>query len=238
VKLLALDTATERCSAALWLDAPAGERAEQRERGHGELILPMIEELLTQANVELDQLDAIAFGCGPGAFTGVRMAVSLAQGLAWSVNLPLIPVSNLLAVAAQVLHTPPTPTDDCRRALICMDARMHEVYWGCFEGSGGSLHGVGLEAVGVPDTVRLPAGWSGAATCGAGTGFGTYAEALAIRFPGMTLLHPRMLPHARDIARLAALAGLAAAIAPDQAMPVYLRDDVARVPVATNPSSK
>ena len=135
MKLLALDTATELCSAALWLDGELITREASRERGHSELILPMIEELLRAAGVGLTRLDAIAVGRGPGAFTGVRLAVSVAQGLAFAANLPLLPISDLRALAAQALSAP----GSARHALICQDARMGEVYWGCFERTADSV---------------------------------------------------------------------------------------------------
>jgi tRNA threonylcarbamoyladenosine biosynthesis protein TsaB len=226
VKLLALDTATEQCSAALWLDGLVAIREAQRGRGHAELILPMIDELLTQAGIALRSLDAIAFGRGPGAFTGVRLAVSLAQGLAWSVGLPLIPVSDLRAVAAGTLPSLPAST----RALICMDARMHEVYWGCFEQHAHSICSVGHEAVAPPAAVRLPAGWSGGDVLGAGSGFAAYGSELSLRVPGLRAVDASALPHAREVAALAAADGLSAAIRAEDAAPVYLRDDVAKVP--------
>lgn len=227
MRLLALDTATELCSAALWLDGPAPMREAKRERGHAELILPMIDELLVETGVTLRQLDAIAFGCGPGAFTGVRLAVSLAQGLAWSSQLPLIPVSDLRAVAAQSLRAV-----DAARALVCMDARMHEIYWGCFERERDCIRPVGGESVGPPSAVTLPHGWAPAAVQAAGTGFGAYGPELSNRLPGMQSVDAGALPHARDIAWLAATDGLAASLRPEEAQPVYLRDDVARVPAS------
>jgi tRNA threonylcarbamoyladenosine biosynthesis protein TsaB len=236
MKLLALDTATEQCSAALWLDGPAGMREAQRERGHGELILPMIDGLLKQAAIGLRQLDAVAFGRGPGAFTGVRMAVSLAQGLGWSSGLPLIPVSNLRAVAARMLGSPGGPT----RAIVCMDARMQEVYWGCFERRGDTICAVGRERVGPAASVVLPADWSAGEVCGAGSGWSAYRSELSISLPALQAMDDITLPHAREIAWLAACDGLELAVRAEDAQPVYLRDDVAKIPgadAASAPSS-
>jgi tRNA threonylcarbamoyladenosine biosynthesis protein TsaB len=223
VKLLALDTSTELCSAALWLDGALITREASRERGHSELILPMIEQLLQQAGVALVQLDAIAFGRGPGAFTGVRLAAGVAQGLAFAVDLPLMPISDLRALAAQVLLAGAP-----RRTLICQDARMDEVYWGCFERPGDAVGALGPEAVAAPAKVMLPPAWDGAAVSGAGSGFAAYAAPLAAVAGQLTAIWPELRPRAREIARLAADDGLASAIPAEQAQPVYLRDDVAR----------
>jgi len=230
VKLLALDTATELCSAALWLDGQISVREELRARGHGELILPMIEALLVQAGLRLQQLDAIAFGRGPGAFTGVRLAVSLAQGLGYSAHLPLIPISNLRALAAQALQLPQA----MQRVLVCQDARMGEVYWGCFEyalrSGSQTLAAAGMESVSAPASVLLPAGWSDSTACGAGSGFAAYRAALSGIESQLAAVFPQLLPHAREIAQLAASDGMGCAVPAEYAQPVYLRDDVAKVP--------
>jgi len=229
VKLLALDTSTELCSAALWLDGALITREASRERAHSELILPMIEELLCEAGVGLAQLDAIAFGRGPGAFTGVRLAAGVAQGLAFAVDRPLMPISDLRALAAQAMLLAGAP----RRALICQDARMDEVYWGCFERPGEAVSAQGPEAVAAPGKVRLPPAWDGAAVSGAGSGFAAYAARLAALAGQLTVVFPDLRPRASEIARLAAADGLASAIPAEQAQPVYLRDDVAR-PASSN----
>lgn len=230
MRLLALDTATQLCSAALWLDGELTGREELRPRGHGELILPMIEALLTQARLPLQQLDAIAFGRGPGAFTGVRLAVSIAQGLGYAAGLPLIPISDLRAVAAQVVQLPQaTP-----RVLVCQDARMAEVYWGCYEQSmrdgWPTLRLHGAEGVGVPESVVLPEDWSDADVCGAGSGFTVYGPALTAANPPLVAIFADLLPRAREIARLAVADGMACAVPAADAQPVYLRNEVAKVP--------
>ncbi len=103
MRILALDTATENCSVALLIDGHLSARERLLGRGHAEHILAMIDELLQEAGVSLGTLNAIAFGCGPGAFTGVRLAASVTQGLAFGAGLPVVPVSDLRALAQRVL---------------------------------------------------------------------------------------------------------------------------------------
>ncbi|MGA2562688.1 MAG: tRNA (adenosine(37)-N6)-threonylcarbamoyltransferase complex dimerization subunit type 1 TsaB [Steroidobacteraceae bacterium] len=220
MKLLALDTASELCSAALWIDGACQTRECERARGSGELILGMIEQLLAESALSLKGLDAIAFGCGPGAFTGVRLALAVAQGLALAVGLPLLPISDLRALALRAISTTGAPA----RALICQDARMAEVYWGCFERSGETVPPA-PEAVSAPGAVHLPRHWSASPVCGAGSGFEAY-EALSSRLQ-LAPVWGRLRPRALEVARLAALDGLATAVPPDAAEPVYLRNDVA-----------
>jgi tRNA threonylcarbamoyladenosine biosynthesis protein TsaB len=227
MKLLALDTATELCSAALWIDGTVTTREQTRPRGHGELILPMIEQLLGEGGLSLAQLDAIAFGCGPGAFTGVRLAVSVAQGLGFAAGVPLIPVSDLRAIAAQVLTQQPQAGD---RVLVCQDARMSEVYCGCYQRSQQLCTLVGLESVTSPSAVDVPVAWRGVSVSGAGSGFSAYAEALSRATRDLAQVYPALLPRAREIAQIAASEGQRAAVPAESAQPVYLRDEVASVP--------
>jgi tRNA threonylcarbamoyladenosine biosynthesis protein TsaB len=221
MKILAIDTATERCSVALWRDGEVWQREQMASRAHAELILPMIDELLGQMGCRLSQLDAIAFGRGPGAFTGVRVAVSVAQGLAFGVGLPLVPVSDLeaLAAAASRLHGSP-------RALVCMDARMREVYWAAYSVSSSGVTAYTSEAVSAPTLVTPPdeGGWFGV-----GEGFRNYLPELEHQLGGqLSGMAPDLLPDARDVAALAAQAyAQGNFVQADQALPVYLRDKVA-----------
>jgi tRNA threonylcarbamoyladenosine biosynthesis protein TsaB len=226
VKLLALDSATERCSVALWLDGVVSAREAIRDRSHSELLLPMIAALLDQAGVTLRQLDGIAFGRGPGGFTGVRLATGIAQGLGFAAELPLLPISDLRALAAQALLLPAAPA----HALICQDARMGEVYWGCFERLEQTVLAVGPEAVGPPGSVALPPAWQGKRVCGAGSGFAAHMAVLAPLAAGLSAVAADLRPRATEIALLAARDGLANALPAEQALPVYLRDEVAQVP--------
>src|SRR3990170_6623060 len=148
MRLLAIDTATERCSVALRVEGQIIERSIELPRGHADLVLPMVEEVLREGGLQLRDVDGIAYGRGPGAFTGVRIAVGVVQGLAFGANLPTVGVSNLAAVAQQVAR-------DGDRILVCMDARMDQVYWSVFARESGSELVVSLapERVDAPDAV-------------------------------------------------------------------------------------
>jgi tRNA threonylcarbamoyladenosine biosynthesis protein TsaB len=233
VRILAIDTATENCSAALWIDDHMLARESVLERGHAEHILPMIDALLAAAGVGLAQLDAIAFGRGPGAFTGVRLAASVTQGLAYGAELPVVPISDLQALAQRALQLAPS----VERVLVCTDARMREVYWACFtRGAHGVAAAASEERVGEPATVRLPPSWQGGGAgfdVGAvGSGFGVYPQLNSL-VSGAGIVLGQLLPRAEEIARLAVPEVAARRVfPPDQALPTYLRDDVVRPPRA------
>jgi len=228
MKILALDTATEACSAALLVDGRLIVREEEFARGHAEHILPMVDAVLAEGGVGLAQIDALAFGRGPGGFTGVRLAASVVQGLAFASGRPVVPVSDLSAVAQRAFELPGTPA----RVLVCNDARMHEVYWGCFQRAGDGLAVlVGAEHVGAPSAIVLPEGWAAlpaGAVGGVGRGFRAYPELLPGVTPAVTVVQDDILPRAAEIARLAVPEVAAGRLLqPDDAIPVYLRDDVA-----------
>jgi tRNA threonylcarbamoyladenosine biosynthesis protein TsaB len=223
VKILALDTATENCSAALLADEGLSARERLLERGHGASILAMVDGVLTESGASLRDLSAIAFGRGPGSFTGVRLAASLTQGLSFGAGVPVVPVSDLRAVAQRALIQEAA----AHYVLVCNDARMREVYWGCFARSPeGVAELIGSERADDPKRVALPADWPpDAVVWGAGTGFDAY-PALAGMTPGLRVL-PGLYPRAIEIAHLAApevRAGRVLEAA--EALPTYLRDDV------------
>ena len=230
MKILALDTATENCSAALWVDGRLTQRELEVPRGHADLILTMVDELLGEAATKLPSLDAIAFGRGPGSFTGVRLAASVTQGLAFGADLPVVPISDLRAVAQRAVTLAHGENAAPRHVLVCNDARMQEVYWACFElGADGLMTPVGTERVSKPADVRLPDAWKGAAVVGAGRGFAAYGELRGNLAQRLTNVDANVLPGAHEIARLAVPEVRAGhAMAPEQAVPVYLRDDVAK----------
>jgi tRNA threonylcarbamoyladenosine biosynthesis protein TsaB len=225
VRILALDTATENCSAALLINGRLLEREELIGRGHAERVLPMIDELLREAALKLPDLAAVAFGRGPGAFTGVRLAASITQGLAYAAGLKVAPVSDLGAVAQRALALPGAPP----RVLVCADARMNEVYWACFERSPeGFAVTASPERVGSPESVEIPATWQREGGVGAGSGFAAYPALIARFEPKLWTIHAGLLPRASEIATLALEeAARGRLLDPEQALPVYLRDDVA-----------
>jgi tRNA threonylcarbamoyladenosine biosynthesis protein TsaB len=221
MRVLALDTSTEACSVALLIDGELHLRFELTERSHAELVLPMVESLLAEAGVGLADLDGLAFGRGPGAFTGLRIASGVVQGLALGANLPVVPVSSLAAVAEQVTAASGEPV------LVCNDARMGEVYWGVYaREADGSVTALAPEAVSAPDRV----GEGGpTARHAAGNALGRYPQLTERLLASGLQLHDGLYPRADAVARLGAL-GLAAGrgVAPEQALPIYIRDDVAR----------
>lgn len=215
--LLAFETSTEACSVALWQDGELRERFGIAPRQHAELALPWAQALLAEAGIAKSRIDAIAVGRGPGAFTGVRLGVALAQGIALALDRPVVAVSTLAALAFPVAG---------ERILAAIDARMGEVYLGAFAREGDGLRALQAEAVGRPDAIALAEGdgWQGT-----GTGFAAVDGMLRARL-GTRLAHvdATALPHAADVARLAApMFARGEALAPERVEPAYLRDNVA-----------
>lgn len=227
MRVLALDAATEACSVALLVSRDATlaaseviGRYEELGKSHAEKILGMAEALLAEAQVSLTALDGIAASVGPGAFTGVRISVAVAQGLAFGAGLPVVPVTTLEALAWAVVQDGPT------HALACLDARMGEVYWGCFVADApAGLIASSPQSVGPPEGVLLPL------PCvhrGIGRGFAAYPALGAL--PGVIVeeAHGRALPNARELATLGALRFRAGeGRDPAHLSPLYLRDKVA-----------
>jgi tRNA threonylcarbamoyladenosine biosynthesis protein TsaB len=218
VRVLALDTATEACSAALWTQEGVISRFAEVGRGHAEEILSMVDAVLAEAALPLSMLDGIAASVGPGAFTGVRISVAVAQGLAFGASLPVVPVTTLEALALQAMDA------GAQHALACLDARMGEVYWGCFAADAvRTLVACGELKVGPPAEVR--AAGTGPYH-GIGRGFAAYPELATL--PGLVTSSARALPEAGTMARLGAVRLLAGeGIDPADLTPVYLRDKVA-----------
>lgn len=222
MKLLALDTATENCSAALLIGAELIEREFLSARGHAEHLLAMIDSLLAQAGVTLGALDAIAFGRGPGSFTGVRLAASITQGLAFAAGRPVVAVSDLAAVAQRAFTLVP----ECARVLVCNDARMGEVYWAPYTQRRGLAEPAGPERVSAPAALLRE---HGRGVAGAGRGFAAYPQLAAHAGVEVPAGWERLLPRAADLLRLAVpeVEG-GRVLTPEQAVPIYVRDSVAK----------
>ena len=238
MRLLAIETSTEACSVAVLVGDAVIERFELAPRRHAELVLPWAEALLAEAGLRRADLDAIAVGRGPGAFTGVRLGISIGQGIALALDRPLLPVSTLAVLAAGgfrdagegsgtgIVGGAADGTAGPRSVLAAIDARMGEVYVGAFVREGEGLRALDRETVVAPDAVELPPGGS---WHGVGTGFAA-ADGALVRYLGNRLasVDARALPHAADLARLAVLAYAAGgAVAPERVEPAYLRDSVA-----------
>ena len=210
MKFAAFETATEWCSVAVWVDGEVAGAEERAGNRHGELVLPMLGRLLASAGVSIAQLDAIAFGAGPGSFTGLRIACGVAQGLAFSRGLPTLGVPTLEAMAEEC---------GAARVLACLDARMHEVYYSALERNGFRWREIVPARCVAPAAVQVPPGgdW-----VGCGNGFAVYGSL------GLSRVIPDIHPSAVAVARLAA-PRLAAGEGVDAALaaPVYVRDKVA-----------
>jgi tRNA threonylcarbamoyladenosine biosynthesis protein TsaB len=210
MRFAAFETSTEWCSVALWLDGEIRALEERAGSRHSELALPMLGKLLQDENLTPGNLEAVAFGAGPGSFTGLRIACGLAQGIALARNLPVMGISSLEALAEE---------SGAARVVACLDARMSEVYYSALEKVDGRWREVAAAQCVPPASVAIPAGqdW-----IGCGNGFAVYGSL------GMKKTMPEIHPSAVAVVRLAA-PRLAASEGVDAALaqPVYVRDKVA-----------
>lgn len=217
MKLLALDTSSNACSVALMVGEDVLLKHEVIQQ-QANVILFLIEELLSLKKLKLNQLDAIAFGCGPGSFTGLRVAASVVQGLAYAASLPVIAVSSL-AVLAQTVY------DEIGREniAVAVDARMQEVYWGFYQAQENLMRLSGKEQVIPPSLVVFP---QDIKTYGVGNGWDIYQD----QFPFKpSKIDAKALPKASSMLALAKQKYLCKEwLAPAEAVPVYLRDNVAK----------
>lgn len=221
MRLLAIDTTEEACSAALSIDGVLIERFELAPRRHSELVLPMMDTLLAEAGLSLRGLDALAFGRGPGSFTGVRIAASVIQGAAFGADLPVVPVSSLQALAQGAWRS-----SRAAAVLSALDARMSEVYWGAYRADHSGIMRAAIdECVCAPETVPVPTGHDWHAV---GSGWGSYQAVLSTRCTPRAAVDGTAQVHAQDVATLAAALFVEGAGVPaEQALPVYLRNEVA-----------
>lgn len=219
--ILAIETSTELASAALLAGGRVISRQTSGVQNHSQTILPMVQELLAEAGIGLAACDAIAFGCGPGSFTGVRTACGIVQGLAFGASLPVVPVVTLQAMA-QACHEDSGATD----VLAVLDARMGEVYWAQYrQDSDGSWQTVSVPALSVPEAVMAIRGLGPVLACGNGLLLGVAASP---EEGSASDLKAAIMPHAIQVARLGAQVFSAGGSVPaSQAQPLYLRNKVA-----------
>ncbi|QRG77485.1 tRNA (adenosine(37)-N6)-threonylcarbamoyltransferase complex dimerization subunit type 1 TsaB [Citrobacter sp. R56] len=223
MRILAIDTATEACSVALWNDGNINAQFELCPREHTQRILPMVQDILATSGTTLAEINALAFGRGPGSFTGVRIGIGIAQGLALGASLPMIGVSTLATMAQGAWRK-----TGATRVLAAIDARMGEVYWAEYQrDENGVWHGEDTEAVLKPDAVlarlkQLSGEWATV-----GTGWPAWPElanesGLALRDGDV------LLPAAEDMLPLASqMLAAGKTVAVEHAEPVYLRNNVA-----------
>jgi len=229
MKLLAIEAATESCSAALWVDGEICGKNELAPRRHNEIILTMCEQVLAQGQTNLAQLDAIAFGRGPGAFTGVRLAASVVQGIALGQDLPVVPVSTLAALAQSAIEQ-----KNANEVLACIDARMQEIYFGLYKRKVDKSNGieimqlVGNEGVTAPSLLKI--GVSNQCY-GLGSGWKPYADELFAVMGNKIEYDANRYPLAQHVASLAQVYfQQGQSVSAIEALPVYLRDNVAQKP--------
>ncbi|MBI1397400.1 MAG: tRNA (adenosine(37)-N6)-threonylcarbamoyltransferase complex dimerization subunit type 1 TsaB [Betaproteobacteria bacterium] len=217
MKILALDTSSEFCSAAVLVGAESHQLLERAGQRHSQLLIPMVERVLADAGLALSALDGIAVSVGPGTFTGLRIAASVAQGLAFGADLPVAGVGTLDAIAWSV---------DADAILVCTDARMGEVYFVAFTRADASLATHVAPCVRPPDAVPVPANglWHGA-----GGGFAVHAAALTQRLRSvLSTVNAEARVEARHVASLARARHPDGFVeAPESLVPLYVRDKVA-----------
>jgi tRNA threonylcarbamoyladenosine biosynthesis protein TsaB len=220
VKLLGLETSGRLGSVALSVDGRVESREIANAREQTERLLTVVDELLAGAGLEVARLDGIAFGRGPGSFTGLRVAAAVAQGLAAPAGVPLLPVSSLLCLAQRAWRS-----ERVEHAVACVDAHMGEIYWGEFELRNGTICAAGPERLGSPSELAPPrsTGWAAV-----GGGFTAQREALAALLAKAQRVLPEFEPAAEDLFPAAAEALAAGRItSPREALPVYLREHTA-----------
>lgn len=217
MNILALDTSTEHCSVALWRDGVVHEHAARAGQAHSAILIGMADGVLAEGGLRLAMLDGIAYGQGPGSFTGLRIACAVAQGLAFPAAIPLAGIGTLHAMALAC---------GTAKVVCCLDARMQEIYHAAYVRQGDAYIEVSAPRVCAPATApELPGdGWTGC-----GSGFAAYRDVLQQRYgAALATIDDAVYPHAGDIARLAApLFAAGRGIRAEEAAPLYIRDKVA-----------
>lgn len=217
MNILALDTSTEYCSVAVWRDGAVQQRVTHAGQSHSIILLEMVDAVLQDGGLRLDALDGIAYGAGPGSFTGLRIACATAQGLAYAAGIPLVGIGTLQALAAGC---------GAARVICCLDARMQEIYHAAYRCESGVCVEVSAPRVCAP--VAAPqlegSGWAGC-----GSGFAAYRDVLVQRYGAqLAVIDGAAHPQARIIAQLAApVFAAGGGIPAEQAAPWYVRDRVA-----------
>lgn len=218
MKILALDTSTEYCSLALWLDGFVLSQEVLAGQKHTELLLPMLQEMLVESGLALTQLDGFAFGAGPGSFTGLRIACGIAQGLAFATDLPVIGISTLEAMAQKI---------GVSHVMTALDARMGEIYYAAYSQTMDGWSTVQAPLLCLPQ--HAPPVPDEDCWVGCGSGFDQYHEILSHLYGDrLCRIDLKCYPHAREMAQLAApklMQGLG--VAAEEAIPVYIRNKVA-----------
>ena len=216
MRLLAFETATKHLSVALWTDGALIERYQILPNSGAECLLPWVQEIFAEASISLRQIDGIAFGAGPGGFTGLRLACGVTQGLAFGLNIPVVPISTLQALAL---------ASGERFVWACLDARMNEIYAAAYEVNGDEVREI-IPPTCAPDSVlSAPTGEN---CVGIGDGFIAHSDGLRARKPNMLKVRPDIYPTAAAVARLAApIFARGGGINAGQAQPIYVRDKVA-----------
>ena len=226
MKFICFDTATDALSCALWADGELIEHHETAPRRHADQVLSVVDRLLAEAGIARVELDAVGFGRGPGSFTGLRIAAGVAQGLAFALDVPAVPVSTLAAIAQGSLHE-----NGSQQVLALLDARLGEVYAGAMRADAGIMRPIRDERLCLPKDLGEELGAGGGWT-GCGPGWKVCTDAL----PGgldarLDRLEPDRLPRARDLATLVRAGwGEGLPVAAERAIPVYLRRQVVRRP--------
>ena len=217
MNILAIDTSGDYCSLALWLDGKVVSREERVEQNHSQVLLPLLDELFAESGIALGKLDGIAFGAGPGSFTGLRIACGVAQGLAFAAGLPVAGICTLEALAEAMPG---------KQVIASLDARMGEIYHAAYKKNGSHWQQVSEPALCAPQQAPQV---TGGGWIGCGNGFAVYAEELRQRYQGQLIqVAAGAVPHAREMARLAvAVLERGEGCEAEAAVPLYLRNKVA-----------